>query len=65
MLSLYLGLSLSLLVLDHRFHYLEWVRQGVSMVTAPLHMVAHDNRRRYARRGSWGKTGYLRSVPGR
>ena len=41
MLSLYLGLSLSLLVLDHRFHYLEWVRQGVSMVTAPLHMVAH------------------------
>lgn len=35
LLSLYLGLSISLMVLDHKFHYLEWVRQGVAVFTTP------------------------------
>ena len=41
LLSLYLGLSISLMVLDHKFHYLEWVRQGVAVFTTPLQMLAH------------------------
>ena len=41
LLSLYLGCSLSLMVLDHKFHYLEWVRQGVAVFTTPLQMLAH------------------------
>lgn len=41
LLSLYLGLSISLMVLDHRFHYLEWARQGVAVLTTPLQMLAH------------------------
>ena len=41
LLSLYLGLSISLMVLDHKFHYLEWVRQGVAVFITPLQMLAH------------------------
>ena len=40
LLSLYLGLSISLMVLDHKFHYLEWVRQGVAVFTTPLQILA-------------------------
>lgn len=36
LLSIYLGLSVSLLVLDHRFHYLELLRKGIATVVLPL-----------------------------
>lgn len=41
LLSLYLGLSISLMVLDHKFHYLEVLRQGVAVFTTPMQMLAH------------------------
>lgn len=41
LLSLYIGFSLSMLVLDHRFHYLEYLRQGVAVVAQPLQLLAH------------------------
>lgn len=41
LLPLYLGVSLSLMVLDHKFHYLEWLRQVVAVVTTPFQMLAH------------------------
>ena len=40
-LSLYLGFCLSMLVLDHRFHYLEYLRQGVAVIAHPLQILAH------------------------
>ncbi len=41
LLSLYLGCSLSLMVLDHKFHYLEILRQAVAVITTPVQMLAH------------------------
>lgn len=41
LLSLYIGFSLSMLVLDHRFHYLEYLRQGVAVIAHPLQLLAH------------------------
>lgn len=41
LLSFYTALSLSLLVLDTRFHTLELLRQAVSLLTHPLQQVAH------------------------
>jgi len=40
-LSLYLGLAISIMVLDHKFHYLEMLRQAVAVVTTPMQMLAH------------------------
>ncbi|QEL63596.1 rod shape-determining protein MreC [Oryzomicrobium terrae] len=36
LLSIYFGLSVSLLVLDHRFHYLELLRKGIATVVLPV-----------------------------
>lgn len=41
LLSLYIGFSVSMLVLDHRFHYLEYLRQAVAVVAHPLQLLAH------------------------
>lgn len=35
-----LSVSLTLVVVDHRLHYLEWLRQAIAVVTTPLQMVA-------------------------
>lgn len=40
LLSLYLATAISLMVLDHRFHYLELLRQGVAVLAQPLQMLA-------------------------
>lgn len=40
-LVFFLALSLSLLIVDHRFRYLELVRQGVAVVTYPLQRAAY------------------------
>lgn len=40
-LAFYVGLSLTLLVADLRFHMLEWVRQGVHAATYPLQLLAY------------------------
>lgn len=36
LLSIYLGLSVSLLVLDHRFHYLDLLRKAIATVVLPV-----------------------------
>ncbi|MDX9706482.1 MAG: rod shape-determining protein MreC [Azospira sp.] len=41
MLTLYVALAVSLLVLDARFHYLDLLRQGLSTITHPLQRLAH------------------------
>jgi rod shape-determining protein MreC len=41
LLTFYAALSISLLVVDARFHTLELLRQGLSMFTRPLQQVAH------------------------
>jgi rod shape-determining protein MreC len=41
LLSLYAALSISLLVVDARFHTLELLRQAMSLFTHPLQQVAH------------------------
>jgi rod shape-determining protein MreC len=41
LLSLYAALSISLLVVDARYHTLDLLRQAVSMFTHPLQQVAH------------------------
>jgi rod shape-determining protein MreC len=41
LLSFYAALSISLLVVDSRFHTLELLRQGLSMFTHPLQKAAH------------------------
>lgn len=41
LLSFYAALSISLLVVDARFHTLELLRQGLSMFTHPLQQLAH------------------------
>jgi rod shape-determining protein MreC len=41
LLSFYAALSISLLVVDARFHTLELLRQGLSMFTHPLQQAAH------------------------
>ncbi len=40
-LSIYVLLSLMLLVADLRYHMLEWVRQGIEMATYPLQILAN------------------------
>lgn len=40
-LMIYLGLSLMLLVVDLRYHMLEWVRQGVGLAAYPLQLLAY------------------------
>jgi len=41
MLTLYVALSISMLVLDSKFHYLDLIRQAVATVTHPLQQLAH------------------------
>ena len=40
-LGFYVFLSLTLLVLDLRFHMLEWVRQGVELAAYPMQLLAY------------------------
>lgn len=40
MLSLYVGMAISLMVLDHRFHYLEWMRVGLGSMIQPMQVLA-------------------------
>lgn len=42
MLSLYVAISVSLLVLDAKFHYLDVFRQTIGTVTHPLQQLAHS-----------------------
>lgn len=41
MLTLYVALSVSMLVLDSKFRYLDLLRQAVAVVTQPLQLLAH------------------------
>lgn len=40
-LVVYASLALSLLIVDLRFHMLEWVRHGIEVVTYPLQLLAY------------------------
>lgn len=57
MLTLYVALAVSMLVLDSKFRYLEMLRQVVAAVTQPLQMLAHAPARGFAQ-----ATEYFRSV---
>lgn len=53
MLTLYVAIALSLLVLDVRFHYLELLRQGMAIVTQPLQQLSHAPARGLAQAGEY------------
>ncbi|MBW7902015.1 MAG: rod shape-determining protein MreC [Rhodocyclaceae bacterium] len=57
MLTLYVALAVSLLVLDAKFHYLDLLRQALAVVTHPLQQLAHAPARGLAQAGE-----YLQSV---
>lgn len=53
MLTLYVAISLSLLVLDTKFHYLDMFRQGLAVVTHPLQQLAHSPARGVEQAGEY------------
>lgn len=53
MLTLYVAISLSLLVLDTKFHYLDMFRQGLAVVTHPLQQLAHSPARGLEQAGEY------------
>ena len=53
MLTLYVAISLSLLVLDTKFHYLDMFRQGLAVVTHPLQQLAHSPARGIEQAGEY------------
>lgn len=53
MLTLYVAISLSLLVLDTKFHYLDMFRQGLAVVTHPLQQLAHSPARGIEQAGDY------------
>lgn len=57
MLTLYVALSVSMLVLDSKFRYLDLLRQAVAVVTQPLQLLAHAPARGLAQAAE-----YFRSV---
>jgi rod shape-determining protein MreC len=53
MLSLYVAISLSLLVLDTKFHYLDLFRQVLAVVTHPLQQLSHAPARGFDQAGEY------------
>jgi rod shape-determining protein MreC len=53
MLSLYVAISLSLLVLDTKFHYLDLFRQALAVVTHPLQQLSHAPARGFDQAGEY------------
>lgn len=53
MLTLYVAISLSLLVLDTKFHYLDMARQALAVVTHPLQQLAHSPARGIEQAGEY------------
>ncbi|MFC5301949.1 rod shape-determining protein MreC [Azospira restricta] len=53
MLTLYVAVAVSLLVLDARFRYLEILRQALGVVTHPLQQLAHAPARGLAQAGEY------------
>ncbi len=56
MLTLYVAAAVSLLVLDAKFHYLEILRQALSVVTHPLQQLAHAPARGVMQAGEYFQT---------
>jgi rod shape-determining protein MreC len=56
LLSLYLATAISLMVLDHRFHYLELLRQAVAVAAQPLQMLAQAPSRVFEHAGDYVTT---------
>lgn len=53
MLTLYVAISVSLLVLDTKFHYLDMFRQALAVVTHPLQQLAHSPARGIEQAGEY------------
>lgn len=53
LLSLYVAISLSLLVLDSKFRYLELLRQAMAVVAHPLQQLAHAPARGFDQAGEY------------
>lgn len=53
LLSLYVAISISLMVLDARFRYLDMARQAIAVVTHPLQQLAHAPARGIAQAGEY------------
>jgi len=56
MLSLYVAISIALMVLDAKFRYLEMARQALATVTYPLQQAAHAPARGISEAGSYFRT---------
>lgn len=56
LLSLYLATAISLMVLDHRFHYLGLLRQVVAVIAQPLQMLAQGPGRLIEHAGNYVTT---------
>jgi rod shape-determining protein MreC len=56
LLSLYVAISISLMVLDARFHYLEMARQAIAVVTHPLQQLSHAPARGFDQAGDYLQT---------
>ncbi|MDQ5905092.1 MAG: rod shape-determining protein MreC, partial [Pseudomonadota bacterium] len=56
LLSLYVAISLSLLVLDAKFRYLEIARQALAVVIHPLQQLSHAPARGFDQAGEYFQT---------